>query len=255
MPRPWWTAFWASLGYGILLLGALVAAMAYYPQFAENIGKFKALAPLAVLKNLVGELEEGGLWAYVAGQQFFKGCNTLGTAAAVLFAAGAVAGEANRGTMEIWLARPISRTRLLWTRYAAGAAALIAPVFWTTWTIPLQMRIFDVPGELSYGLLTLAALHQSALLLAIYSVTFACSCNGRHPLRIAFVVLFLTTLQFALYLVEQLTHYSLFRLTDVQHFMAIAKDGLDPALVLPLVGVSALSLGIGWWLLRRRLPL
>ncbi len=255
MPRQWWTALWASLGYGLVLLGSLVAAVAYYPQFAQNIGKLKALAPLPVLRNLVSDLESGGLWAYIAGQQFFKGCNTLGTAAAVLFACGAIAGEANRGTLEIWLARPFSRTRLLLERYAAGALALIVPVFLTTWSIPAQMRIFDVPGELSMGLLTRAAVHQSALLLAIYSATFAFSCGGRHPLRIAFGVLFATTLMFALYLVENLTQYSLFRLADVARFMRMADHGLDAGLVGAMFGAAAIFLLIGWRVFTRRIPL
>jgi ABC-type transport system involved in multi-copper enzyme maturation permease subunit len=61
------------------------------------------------------------VFAYVTGQHFFKGCNTLGTAAAVLLAVGAVAGEAHRGTLEIWLARPLSRRRILSERWVQGA--------------------------------------------------------------------------------------------------------------------------------------
>jgi ABC-type transport system involved in multi-copper enzyme maturation permease subunit len=62
-------------------------------------------------------------------QHFFKGCNALGGMVAVIFAMNAVAAEAQRGTLEIWLARPLSRRRLLLERWAAGAIWLSLPVF------------------------------------------------------------------------------------------------------------------------------
>lgn len=255
MPRPWWTAFWASLGYGLILFGALAAAIAYYPRFLANIGSLRSLAPLPVLRSLVGDLESGGLWAYVAAQQFFKGCNALGSPAAALFACGAIAGEANRGTLEIWLARPLSRARLFAVRYAAGALALVVPVFLTSWSVPWLCGLFDVGGTVPLALLTRAAAHQSALLLAIYSITFALSCAGRHPLRIAFVVLFVSTAMFALYLVERVTHWSLYRLTDVKVYLAIERAGaLDMALVGPMLAASAVAVVFGWLIFRRRLP-
>ena len=116
MPHLWRTTAWRTLGHFLVLGLALFAALMYFPTFAENIGKYRDLVPIPALKDLVGQLEEGGLWAYVAGQHYFKGCNTMGIAAAVLFACGAVAGEAQRGTLEIWLARPVTRTRLLLER-------------------------------------------------------------------------------------------------------------------------------------------
>jgi len=39
---------------------------------------------------------------YISGQHFFKGCNTLGTAAAVLFAVGAVAGDVCGRIRSVW---------------------------------------------------------------------------------------------------------------------------------------------------------
>jgi hypothetical protein len=255
VPHPWRLAAWAALGYGAVLFGSLALAILYYPQFLQNVGSFRALAPLPVLKDLVGAVETGGLWAYVAGQQYFKGCNSLGAPAAALFACGAIAGEANRGTLEIWLARPLSRLRLYAVRYVAGALALCLPVFATSWSIPWLMQVADVKGELSYALLTRASVHQSALLLAIYSLTFALSAAGRHPLRIAFWVLFATTAMFALYLIDRVTHWSLFRLTDVHAFLRIQRSGaLDPVLLGSMLAASALFAGAGWFVFRRRLP-
>jgi hypothetical protein len=256
VPRLWHSAFWGAFGYGLILLAMLVPAVAFYPKFAENISSLRALAPLPVLQTLVDELEAGGLWAYIAGQQFFKAANTVGVAAAVLFAVMGPALEAQRGTLEILLARPYSRTRILLERYAAGALAVTVPIFLTTWSVPAQLAYFGIEERLPWELLTLASVHQSLLLLTIYSVTFALCAAGRHPIPIAFTVLFLTTLQFGIYMVQNWTHWSLFRLTDVQRFMDIEHDlALDLSRVLPMAAVSALFLLLAWWLFRRRLPL
>ncbi len=256
MPRLWYSAFWGAFGYGLILFVMLVPAVAFYPQFAQNIGSLRALAPLQVLRDVVDQLEGGGLWAYLAAQQFFKAANTVGVAAAVLFAVMGPSLEAQRGTLEILLARPLSRTRILLERYLAGALAVTVPVFITTWTLPAQLAYFGIEEHLPFELLTLASAHQSLLLLAIYSLTFALSAAGRHPIPIAFTVLFLTTLQFGIYMVQNWTHWSIFRLTDVPAFMDIEHDlALDPNRTLPLVAVSALFLALAWWLFRRRLPL
>src|SRR5207244_3420014 len=108
------------------------------------------------------------LMGYVLVQHFFKGCNAIGTAAAVLFAAPAIAGEAQRGTLEILLARPFSRTRILCERYVAGALALTLPIFLTTPTIPFLAARVHEEAELAPYLW--CALHQALFLLALYSL-------------------------------------------------------------------------------------
>ncbi len=244
---------WRALGCFAVLEAMLAPAVLFWPNFRENLGALKALAPLPMLKDMVDQLGQGGVGAYVVGQQFFKGCNTLGTAAAVMFAMGAVAGEAHRRTLEIWLARPVSRARQLTERYAAGAGALLLPVFASTATIPWLLSFVD--ESMDFGTLMLCATHQSFSLLAIYSVTFLLSCLGRNPTSIAVGMLFLTTFQFAIYLVKQATHYSFFRLTDVQVFLRIiARESLDWSLSLPLIGISAVCFVAAQVAFARRVP-
>lgn len=246
-------ALWRGLFLALVLELMLVPAVLYWPQFEVNIGKLKSLTPLPVLKQLVGTLESGGVFAYVAGQHFFKGCNVLGAVAAVLFAMGAVAGEAHRGTLEIWLARPVSRTRLLGERWLQGALSLCLPVILTTLTIPPLLARIDIESRLSPYLW--AALHQCLFLLCIYALTFLWSCAGRRPLAIAMGMLFLTILQFALYLVEHATHWSMIRLMDIEVLMRIqARGGLDARLVGAMAGFTALCFVLSHAAFRRRVP-
>jgi hypothetical protein len=217
MGRPVRTLALFALGYALVLELLLVGAILWWPDFEKNVPALRAMAPMKVLKTVVSELEAGGVFAYVAGQQYFKACNTLGTAAAVLFAVGAVAGEAHRGTLELWLARPYSRARILAERFSVGALALLIPVFATSATIPWLAGFVD--EELSLGPLLLCSAHESCLLLAIYAFTFLLSSLGSNPTKIALGVLLVTTFEFAIYMIERVTHWSLYRLSDVPDFM------------------------------------
>jgi len=243
-----------SLAYLVILEVMLAAALLAWPAFAENIATLRNMAaPIPVLGDVFDSVEETGVLGYTLAQHFFKGCNTLGTAAAVLFAAPAVAGEAHRGTLELWLARPFSRTRLLLERYGAGALALIAPVFLSTLTIPyLAERVDELEPYAPY---LLCAVHQSVFLLAIYSLTFLCSALGSNPTKISLAILFVTTFEFAIYMIKVWTHWSLFRLSDLQTMIAIADDRrLDWSLAAWLLGASALFLAASLVVFRRRNP-
>jgi ABC-type transport system involved in multi-copper enzyme maturation permease subunit len=247
------SALWRGLFLTLVLELMLVPAVLYWPQFEVNVGKLKSMTPLPVLKQLVGSLEAGGVFAYVAGQHFFKGCNVLGAVAAVLFAMGAVAGEAHRGTLEIWLSRPVSRARLLSERWLQGALALCLPVLLTTLTIPPLLAHIDIEARLEPYLWS--ALHECLFLLCIYGATFLWSCAGRRPLVIAMGMLFLTILQFAIYLIEHATHWSLIRLADIEVLMRIqARAGLDPRLACALAGFVALCFALSHAAFRRRVP-
>lgn len=244
-----------GLGFGIVLELMLAAAIFFFPNFREHIPALKAMAPLPMLRNLVGELEQGGAMAYVVGQHYFKGCNTLGTAAAVLMACGAVAGEAQRGTLEIWLSRPVSRVRILTERYLCGAIGLSLPVFLSSATVPWLLVEAGVDDRLSQGFLFLSSVHQTAFLLALYSLSFLLSTLGSNPTGIAFAMLFALTFEFALYLVEKLTHWSIFRLTDFDDFTRIYMRGeLDPWICAPLALFSAVCVVASCLAFRRRVP-
>jgi ABC-type transport system involved in multi-copper enzyme maturation permease subunit len=243
-----------ALAYLVLLELMLAAAILYWPSFAENLASVRSMAaPIPALGELLDTIEDTGALGYILGQHFFKGCNTLGTAAAVLFAAPAVAGEAQRGTLELLLARPVSRLRLLSERYLAGALALVLPVLLSTLTIPaLAARVDEVESLAPY---LLCAVHQSLFLLALYSLTFLISALGSQPTKIALALLFLATFEFALYMIKVVTHTSLYRLADIEVMVGIADRGaLDWSRSGPLLLCSALCFVLAQLAFRRRTP-
>lgn len=241
-----------ALAYLIVLELMLAAAIWWWPNFRDNVGALQALTPKS-LRHVVDKFADGAASTYVIGQHFMKGCSALGMAAAVLFSVGAVAGEAHRGTLEIWLARPVSRHRLLFERWLAGAVALVLPVFLTSLTIPWMLAWHDERMDVS-DLLRCSA-HESAFLLSVYSATFLASTLSSQPLKIAVWVLFLAVLQVAIYLVHTITHWSLMRLADLEVFHTILRtNAFDWPLFGGLLAASALLLGAAHFAFARRVP-
>lgn len=232
----------------------LAAAILFWPEFSANLSSLSSMtAAIPILGEQMQKVEEHGFPAYVLAQHFFKGCNALGVAAAVLFAAPAIAGEAHRGTLELLLARPYSRVRILGERYLAGALALALPVFVTTLTIPaLGARVDELE---SYAPYLACAAHQTLFLLALYGLTFLCSCLGSNPSRIAMTILFLAVFQFALYMVKTVTHWSLFRLCDMDVLLELFEDGRWSApITAVLAGTVVATLVASLLAFRRRCP-
>jgi len=243
-----------TLGYALLLELQLVAAMVFWPEFQKNILSLRVMAaPLPALQEMFDQIAEGGVVPYVTGQHLFKSANTLGTLAAVLFAVGAVAAEAHRGTMEILLARPRSRLRTLSERWIGGLLAVTIPLFLTTATLP-WMRHW-AGEDLDLYPLMLCALHESIFLSAIFGLTFLLSAVGSNPIKIALWVLFLSTFCFAIYFVKMVTHWSLYRLADVEDFLRINDTlELDWRVCGPLLAFTVLSFALSAIAFRRRVP-
>lgn len=242
-----------ALGYLLVLEAMLIAAILFWPDFRNGIPYFKSLSSLPIAKDLMKPIEQSGIQGYIVVQHFFKGCNVMGTAAAVLFAMGAVAGEAQRGTLELWLARPLSRRRILLQRWLAGALALTLPVVVSSVTVPEALTTID--ETMPRAGLALCAVHQSVFLLCFYSLTFLFSCLASRPIAIAFGMLLFTTSQFALYLITTVTHASVFRLSDLDVYGAILETrALDPATIGGLVAFNAACVSASLFAFARRVP-
>ena len=115
----------------------------------------------------------------------------------------------------------------------------MVPVFATSATVPWLLSF--VEEQMSYEDLMRCSLHMSAFLAAVYSGAFLWSCLGSEPLRISFVMLFLSILSFGLYMVESVTDYSPYRLVDMNVFMNICLDDtVDLRYVVPLLAAAAI---------------
>jgi ABC-type transport system involved in multi-copper enzyme maturation permease subunit len=244
----------AGCAFFLVLEAMLYAAIVWWPNFRENPGAAKQLSgPMEMLADIIDFVELVGVPGYVIAQHFFKGCNTLGTAAAVLFAVGAIAGEAHRGTLEIWLARPVTRLRLYGERYAKGLLAVIVPIFLTSLTVPFLLERID--ETMRYDDLMRCSVQQALFLGCLYTSTFAISAYTSAPLRLGIGMLFLVIFQFAIYLVNSITHTSIFRLVDVETYaIVLNQHELDPVINGGMAAFCAVTFWIGYVGLKRRVP-
>ena len=243
----------AGLLLFVVLEVLLGLAIYWWPSFEEHSTALKPLfGQIPVLLDQFQLIESAGVHAYVVGQHFFKGCNTLGVAAAVLLAMNAIAGEAQRGTLELWIARPVPRWRLYTERYLLGLAALSLPVIASSATTNLLLGMVD--SQIDLGMMLVCSVHQSLFLGVVYSAAFLLSALGDNPLRIAFVMIFFGIFQFAIYMVKTATDYSIFRLADIQTYVTMMRHGLQPGVTLLLLALNILPFVIGLAVFKRRLP-
>ena len=243
-----------SLAFLVILELHLALFIWYWPQFEEQASQIRNLLPFESLQKTFDDIASRGVGSYIHFQHFVKFSNILGTVAAAFFSCSAVAGEAHRGTLEIWLARPYSRTRLLLERWLTGALALALPIVLSTATIPwLLERLVD--EELALGPLLLSSVHQSIFLLAIYAISFLWSTLSTHPIRIAMTLLFVALFEGVLYLVQGINDWSIYRLADLQdHWRIASEHALDWRVVGPLLAFVAALLLASDRAFRRRVP-
>lgn len=215
---------WLAAGYFVVMQLALVAAVVYWPEIRDNLPSVAKLIPIESLRRMVDSIQEEGYWAYFALQQFFKGVNLFGLAAAAILGTGIVAREADNRTAEFLLSRPVRRRRILLVRWAVGAVFLSAPVFLSTLGgVALSPLIGEDYPRI--GPLLAASFYLSLFLIALYTFTVWMSARFDNQLKAGIILVGLGLLQFALYLVKVIGDYSLFTLVDMDVLLPMIAGG------------------------------
>ncbi len=242
--------FWVSVGYFVLMTGALAAAVLYWPEFRDNMPAIYKLIPFDALKDLIEGIDRFGYWAYFGIQQFFKGCSLFGLAAAALFGSGLVAREADQKTAEFLLSRPVTRRRVLLTRFATAAALLVFPVFLSSLAGMAMSGLVGEQLELAPVLLGCCYLSLFLLMQLAFCVWLSAGCE--HQLRAGILLIGLMLLQFALYLVKGLGDYTLYALVDVNRLAGLRSGELPWIEGAAFLGGTLLFLGLALRRFERR---
>jgi ABC-type transport system involved in multi-copper enzyme maturation permease subunit len=256
VPHVWRSALARGLGFAAILTAHLALIIGLYPKFLEQQSAIMKLADafggvLQQLTDLAAEKE----WGYMATQQYFKFADTVGSFVAVLFAAGAVAGEAQRRTLEIWIARPVPRWRLLFERWLSGALAVALPVILSSSLGPLLGAALGVEVETSLRVWLLAGVHGSSFLLVLYGLAFLVSTRAGDVVRPVLILVLASSAAYAIYFVPVLTSWSPYNLVDPKAFLDIERrGGLDLVTCGGLWAASAALLAASFASFARRLP-
>lgn len=234
-----------TLLYVLLLESLLVIAVLKWPSLSdetESLAPLRQMMPAEFMKNWIDGVmsprPRAAYGAYMAIQMYFKAINIIGVACACLFGTALIARERENQTLEFLLSRPVSRSRALFAKFAVCSAAIVVPIFLTSWTaIPLSKYIGE---ELSFGAVTLGAAYGSTFCLVFLALNGAFSVRLRTQIDVAFVVGAIIIFQICLYFIPEIRLYSLFRLSDYEVYAPILAGN---------VSVSSLLLGKGGVLL------
>ena len=230
-----------AFGYLFLLAGTLFVGIWYWPHLRDaEILKLVEFLPFQPLQEFARGFEASGFWAWFSVQHLFRGAAIFGGAAACLMGTGILAGEVDRGTMGLLLSRPLSRTKVLLTRWGIAALALLVPILLVSVLAQQVAPLVDESLDLSLALR--ASLYAWLFPLAALSVTCALSSFFSRYLKAGIVVLGFLLVQFAIYLVPELWNVSLFNWVDLDVFLPFQQGVYPIEIMKTLLGICSLSL-------------
>lgn len=204
-------------GLFVLFELSLLPAVLYYPQFSENAAIFLKLIPIESLREMVDSIAGGGYWGYLVAQYAFKTIDLFGGIAAALIGMGIVAGEVDRRTAEFLVSRPVSRSRILVTKFGVAKMTLLVPLWVATFTIPTMSAWIGETVE--WAPLFWMALYASLYIAFVLVLAAWLSTCFNEPLKAGMLTLGFLLVEFSLYLVQGVNQYSLLRVVDIPHYL------------------------------------
>lgn len=149
---------------------------------------------------------------YIGSEQFTFVWPIMVIAMMISFAGGAIAGEIEKGTVEILLSQPMSRLKIFFSKYLAGIFALLVFVFISIASIFLMAGAYDISIK-SENFIKLGLL-GTMLGLAIFSISILFSVIFSEKGRANFIPAGILILMYVLNIVAGLKE----NLKDLKYF-------------------------------------
>jgi ABC-2 type transport system permease protein len=244
-----WDARFGLLGWSIALSLTTLVYAAFYPSFTdEAMAQALAAYPEALMQAFG--------WTDLTSAAGYLGSTVFGLLAPILLlvyaiglGARAIAGEEESGDLELLLAHPVSRRRVVLERgLAMGVALAIVSAI-------VFLSIVAVRGPAELGTIPLshlaaASLQLALLALAMGTLTLALGAvTGRRALAVSLAAAVAVVGYFANTLAAQLEATSFLRHLSVFRYYAgaeVLRDGLQPlgTLALLLVAMASIALAL-----------
>jgi ABC-2 type transport system permease protein len=114
--------------------------VAMWPSFSKESEKFLELAdayPEAVMKAMNIDIMSmfGSLEGFIAGEHFSIIWPIILIILTLSYASSAIAGEIDKGTIELLLAQPISRLKIFFAKYFSGLAIIVAFILLSNFSV------------------------------------------------------------------------------------------------------------------------
>lgn len=241
-----WQIVWYGLGF------ALMAAMVVYlyPSYTSQI---KTMELPDAVKALMGGADYGTARGFL-GAEIFSWAAPVLSVFAIMAGTSILAGEEAKGTLDVLLSQPISRTTLLLSKLAGVfvASLAICGVIFAGWLVSVPF----VDIEIGFGELAEATFNLGLTMafFAAFSTWAGAQFASRGSATGAAVALAVASF-FVSYLAELVDVIAPFRYASVFYYNGGAKaitEGVDPAGVLVLVALTALFTALALRAFERR---
>lgn len=247
------------LVYAIAGIGFLEMYVAIYPSIFKQAARFNELFasyPQEFLKAFgIDRLDMSTLENYIAMEHFSLIWPLMLVIFMISIAGGALAGEIERGTIELLLARPISRLKLFIGRYLYGFIALVIFILATVFAIIPLAEIHKVTYNADrYLIISILGLLFG---LAVFSLSLLVSALFSERGRVSMILGGSLVLMYVLNVVaslkenlSDLKYLSFFHYFDAQS--ALTKGELNLTSVWVFAGIIIVSTIIGAMVWKRR---
>jgi ABC-2 type transport system permease protein len=243
------------IGWSVGLLALVAFTLAFWPSIKGNSEFDKLFDDLPEsLQAFVGENSITSPVGYLESQLFLYLVPVLFAIMTIGRLSDGLAGEERRKTMDLLLANPITRSRVVLEKFGASAASLLAPgtaLFVTLW-------LGSMAVDLDIGVAGLLAATLGSMFLALVFGALALvvgAATGKKGLAIA-VAASVMTAAYLLYslapMVEAVEPFQ--KLSPFYYFLASSplEHGLKATHTLVLLGITAVLVVVSTWFFARR---
>ncbi|MBW1873518.1 MAG: ABC transporter permease subunit [Deltaproteobacteria bacterium] len=215
------------LAFFVFMSAVSVVQIVFWPTFEKLLPSIMEVVPKK-LQWLVGAMQREGFVYFTMTQQLMKNVGMFGSALAIILGASAVAKEIEAGTMELLLAQPISRMRVLAEKYLFNLGVLAIPLLFST--VLVYPAALFIGENISLTALLVAGLYCFSLVAVIYSFAFFLGVLVDTQMQVIVVSLAVCLIMMILAVFKSTSFLSLFSYMDLVILRAIFISAQVPLL-------------------------
>lgn len=168
-----WQRRWSIVWWGLAVIGFILINIVFYPTFKDQAAQLDASLsqlPESAKALFAGTSDFTSPVGYLNSQIFFLMLPMLLSILSIGMGASLIAREERDGTIELLLARPVSRNKLLVGKTIAGLGILLIVSLLAWFTIIISARAVDIAVPLRY--ISVATFGSFVLALCFGSIAF-----------------------------------------------------------------------------------
>jgi ABC-type transport system involved in multi-copper enzyme maturation permease subunit len=237
---------WVKLvAFFIFMSAVAVAQTVLWPKIRIMLPSILELVPQK-FKWMIGGMQTEGFVYFTITQQMMKNIGMFGSALAVILGASAVSKEIEAGTMELLLAQPISRKRVLLEKYLFNLGILFIPVVISTLlTYPAALIIGE---SISLTGLLITGLYGFFIVAVVYSFSFFLGVMIDTQMQVIVAGLGFCLVMFILTVFKSTSFLSLYGYMDLDIMRQIFALGSIPSIeMIVFAMLCAAFFAASWW--------